>query len=69
MSRIEAKRAELELLEAEEAFHQKKLDGTATTEDKVAIRELRRAYRENYRQPTTEGAAPAAIGAKGKVNL
>lgn len=62
-SKIEAKRAELALLEAEEAFAAIKAEREPTNEEKLALRELRREYRENYRQPA-DGANPGAISSK-----
>ncbi len=48
-------------LEAE--FVKKKLAGKLTTADRYKLDAARLDYRENHRRPTTEGAAPAAIGA------
>jgi hypothetical protein len=62
--RVAALEAELELRKAEEAFIAKKLAGKATAEDRAALHEIRRAYRENQRPPVSDGAAPAAIGTK-----
>jgi hypothetical protein len=67
-SKLEAKRAELALLEAEEAFIEKKAAGSVTQEDKLELRALRQEYRLNYRSPAAEGAAPAAISTKAKTH-
>jgi uncharacterized protein YnzC (UPF0291/DUF896 family) len=66
--KIARKRAELELLEAEAAFVEKKKAGTLTSEDRVALRALRQAYRSGARPPVKDGASVAAIGAKAEVN-
>jgi hypothetical protein len=62
--KLARKRAELALLEAEEAFREKKAGGEVAREDKLALRELRQSFRDEYRQPVSEGAAPAAIKPK-----
>jgi hypothetical protein len=58
--------AQLALVKAEQAFTEKKKDGSVTLEDKLALRELRQDYRENHRSPTRDGAQPAAVKAKVK---
>ena len=63
---LEQKRAELALLEAEAAAHEKKLAGTFTDEDRLELRQLREAYRTNHRPPVIDGAAPAPIS--GRIN-
>ncbi len=63
-SKIARKEAELKLLKAEEAFVAKKESGKLTRKDKLALRELRQQFREEYRRPKADGAAPDAIGAK-----
>lgn len=68
MSKIEQLEAQLELLRAEEAFREKKKSGEVTEGDKLELRALRQEYREKYRQPTKEGAAPDAIKNKAKAN-
>ena len=67
--RVEAIDAEIaalkearKLAKLEAAFVKKKLDGSLTTADKLALREARFDYRVNHRRPAT-GAAPDAIGA------
>jgi hypothetical protein len=55
--------ARLALAKAEEAFAEKKKTGV-TSEDKLALRELRKDFRENHRTPVKNGAQPAAIKAK-----
>ena len=60
-SKLEAKRAELALLEAEEAFVAKKKAGKLTNEDRLALRQHRHDFRVNHRGPKP-GAAVAAIG-------
>lgn len=63
--KIERKRKELEVLEAEAEFREKKAAGTLTNEDKLALRALRQEFRENHRQ-AKPGASPAAISNKAK---
>lgn len=65
MTKLARKRAELELLEAEAAFAVRKLAGEVTREDKETLRELRRTFREKYRQPA-EGASPEPIATQAK---
>lgn len=67
MSKLDAKRAELALLEAEEAFAAKKAAGPVSMDEKLALRALRQEYRETHRKPA-EGAAPDPITSKAKVN-
>ena len=66
--KIARKRAELELLEAEAEFVEKKQSGKLTDEDKHNLRALRRSFREDVREPVKEGAAPQAVGSKAKAN-
>lgn len=66
-SKIEQKRAELALLEAEQEFVARKKAGTVTEEDKLALRALRQEFRETHRRPSP-GAVVDPIGAKAKVN-
>jgi len=66
--KIAKKKAELAVLEAEAEFSKKKAAGKLTQADKEDLRALRKAFRENHREPTKDGAAPAALGAKAKVN-
>lgn len=61
------KRAELELLEAEAAFKEKKAAGELTNEDRAELHAVRTAYRLNYRQPVKDGAAPEVIGTEATV--
>ena len=63
-SKIVRKEAELKLLKAEEAFVAKKESGKLTRKDKLALRELRQEFRDEYRKPKVEGAAPGVIGTK-----
>ncbi len=53
--------AELELLAAEEEFVAKKLAGTLTNEDRLALRELRASYRLNHRAAVKDGATVGTI--------
>ena len=64
-TRIDQKRAELALLEAEHAFAEKKAAGTVTEADKLELRALRQSFRTDHRQ-AKPGAAPAAINPKVK---
>ncbi len=70
VERIERQEAALKeekkLAKLEDAFVSKKEAGTLTRADKLKLRESRRDYRDNYRQPKT-GAQPAAIGVAAKV--
>lgn len=66
MGKLERKRAELALLEAEAEFVAKKADGSVTVEDKEELRALRQVFREEHRQPAP-GAAVESISSKGKV--
>jgi hypothetical protein len=59
--------ARLALRKAERDLIAKKKAGKLTNKDRLALRGLRRAYREDVRTPTTEGAAPAAIGTKTEI--
>jgi hypothetical protein len=65
--KIARKEAELALMKAEAEFIAKKKAGKLTNEDRLALREMRQAYRLNVRQPVADGAAPAAIGTKAEV--
>jgi hypothetical protein len=56
--------ARLALVKAEQAFAEKKEDGSVTAEDKLALRELRRDFRENHRTPVKNGAQAPVIKAK-----
>ena len=62
--RLEQKRAELALLEAEEVVRVKKLAGTLTKEDRLELRRLREEYRTNHRPAVKDGAAPAPISGR-----
>jgi len=64
--KIARKQAELDLLIAEAEFIEKKQSGELTNDDRLALRELRQAFRDGFRQPTKDGAAPKAIGSKAK---
>ena len=64
MSRLEQKRAELALLEAEAAFLEKKIAGTLTDDDRLNLRRLREEYRDLHRPPVIDGAAPAPISGR-----
>ena len=61
--RMEQLQAEQFLLENENAYLEKKVAGTLTREDKLALRALRQEFREKYRTATSDGAAPGAIKA------
>jgi hypothetical protein len=58
--RIERKDAELQLMKLEAAFAAKKEYGV-TADDKANLRQIREAYRLNYRLPNKDGAAPGTI--------
>jgi hypothetical protein len=59
--RLERKEAELNLMKLESAFSTKKASGGVSEADKAHLREIREAYRRNYRLPVIDGAAPGAI--------
>ncbi len=65
---LDKKKAELAVLVAEEEFRHKKANGEATAEDRHALRALRQQFREEFRQPVKDGAAPDVIGAEAEVN-
>ncbi len=54
-------REEKKLAKLEDGFVAKKLAGTLTMDDKLALREARQDYRDNHRKPKTAGAQPATI--------
>lgn len=60
-------KAELALEVAQAEFVEKKKAGTATLEDRLALRELRQDFRDNHRSPVKDGAQPGPISAKAKV--
>ncbi len=64
--RIDVEIAELEakkeLAVLEDEIIVKKAAGTATVEDKIALRAARQYFRENIRTANGPGASPAAIG-------
>lgn len=62
MSRADELRAELELLELEEAFVAAKADGSVTADMKLALREKRRTVREARSRGVA--ASPATVTAK-----
>lgn len=68
LEQIEAQEAvlkeEKKLAKLEADFVEKKLAGKATQADREKLREAREEFRIHHRQPTTEGASPASIGAK-----
>lgn len=64
MRRLDQKRAELALLEAEEALREKKFAGTLTMEDRLVLRRLRVEYRTKHRPAVKDGAAPAPISGR-----
>lgn len=65
MSRRDELRAELELLDLEEAFIEAKADGTATQEMKDELRQKRREIREA--RASAIAVSPATITAKADV--
>lgn len=66
--KIARKEAELVLLKAEAEFVAKKEAGELTSEDRLALRALREAYRLTYRGPVKDGVSVAAIGTKAEVS-
>jgi len=66
-NQVAFKEAELDLLKAEDVFIEKKEAGEATTEDKLALRQLRQDFRLNHRRPAAEGAQPGSIGVGAEV--
>lgn len=67
---VDIQRAELEVLEQEEAFVAAKLSGEVTDGQKVALREARRRFRElrdGTGRPATGSARPAGVKGKSAV--
>ncbi len=68
LERLEASiRAEKKLARLEDDFVAKKLDGTATMEDRLKLREARQDFRLNKRVSKSNAAQPGAIGVSTKV--